>query len=83
MNNPTKIAIKVVIWAGNKIGKIIGRTAAPILLIEMYRLAAIPTFASDTPFSVSWLYKARGQDAWKQAPKAKATSMSSNQVTSY
>ncbi len=39
----------------NIIGNTTGRTAAPMLLIEIYRLAAIPTFASVTPSSVSWL----------------------------
>ena len=53
MMSPARTAIKVASAVGNKIGKMTGSTAAPMLLTEMYKLAAIPTFASVTPFSVS------------------------------
>jgi len=53
MMSPPRTAIKVARGVGNKIGNITGSTAAPMLLTEMYKLAAIPTFASVTPFSVS------------------------------
>ena len=54
MIRPARMAAKFEMFVLNRKGNRTGRTVAPMLLIEMNRLAAIPTFDSETPCSVSW-----------------------------